>query len=211
MTANTKLIQSIAGALIAEHGEEATEWLDGGGRANVARIVAEWSAAIEEGRWIERLEDVLVLRALRHETHWVEVLGGPHAEALVRELVDDDWRAGGGGAETATRIGEIFAHALLRGDTGEPFESIEYAFREHGDATHQSGTRNGAVGIAQPHASKYFTNFEHLEPPVGHRPLPLSECAGKGTGGKRWSEISAQHCPSGSIKANIEWHHIGGH
>ena len=32
------------------------------------------------------------------------------------------------------RIGEVFAHALLRGDTGEPFESIEYAFREHGEA-----------------------------------------------------------------------------
>ena len=132
MTANTKLIHVIAGALVAEHGEEATEWLDGGGRANVARIVAEWRGAIEEGRWIERLEDVLVLRALRHETHWVEVLGGPDAEALVRELVDEDWRARG--VETATRIGEIFAHALLRGDTGEPFESIEYAFREHGDA-----------------------------------------------------------------------------
>ena len=79
MTANTKLIQAIAGALVAEHGEEATEWLDGGGRANVARIVAEWRAAIEEGRWIERLGDVLLLRALRHETHWVEILGGPDA------------------------------------------------------------------------------------------------------------------------------------
>ena len=77
--------------------------------------------------------------------------------------------------------------------------------------THQSGTRNGAVGIAQPHASKYLTNFEHLEPPVGHRLLPSSDCAGEGTGGKRWSETSAQHCPSGSIKANIEWLHIGGH
>ena len=132
MTSNTKLIGAIASALVAEHGEAATEWLEGGGRANVARIVAEWRAAIEEGRWIERLEDVLVLRALRHETHWVEVLGGPDAEALVRELVDEDWRVRG--VETATRIGEVFAHELLRGDTGEPFESIEYAFREHGDA-----------------------------------------------------------------------------
>ena len=75
---------------------------------------------------------MLVLRALRHETHWVEVLGGPDAEALVCEFVDEDWRARG--VETATRIGEVFAHKLLRGDTGEPFESIEYAFREHGDA-----------------------------------------------------------------------------
>ena len=133
MTANTKLIGAIADALVAEHGGEAAEWLEGGGRANVARIVTEWAAAIEEGRWIERLEDVLVLRALRHETHWVEALGGPDAEALARELVDEDWRARG--VETATRIGEVFAHALLRGDTGEPFEFIEYDWREHGDAT----------------------------------------------------------------------------
>ena len=133
MTVNTKLIQVIADALIGEYGEEATEWLEDGGRQNVERILAEWRAAIEEGRWIERVEDVLVLRALRHESHWVEVLGGPDSDALIRELVDEDWPARG--VETATRIGEIFAHALLRGDTGEPFESIEYDWREHGDAT----------------------------------------------------------------------------
>ena len=46
--------------------------------------------------------------------------------------MDEDWRAQG--VETATRIGEVCAHEFLRGDTGEPFESIEYAFREHGDA-----------------------------------------------------------------------------
>ena len=50
MTANTKLIHAIADALIAEHGEEATQWLEDGGRANVERIVAEWHAAITEGR-----------------------------------------------------------------------------------------------------------------------------------------------------------------
>ena len=104
MTANTKLIHSIADALISEYDEEATE----------------------------RLEDVLVLRALRHEEHWVTVLGGPDTEALIRELVDEDWRARG--VETATRIGEVFAHELLRGDTGEPFESIEYDWREYGSA-----------------------------------------------------------------------------
>ena len=139
MTANTKLIGAIAGALVAGRGEAATEWLDGGGRANVERIVADWGAAIEEGRWIERLEDVLVLRALHLETHWVEVLGGPDAEALVREFVDEDWRTRG--VETATQIGEVFVHALLPGDTGEPFESIEYAFREHGDANPRRGRR----------------------------------------------------------------------
>ena len=104
MTANTKLIQVIADALIGEYDEEATEWLEDGGRANIERIVAEWRAAIEEGRWVERLEDVLVLRALRHEEHRVTVLGGPNTEALIREFVDEDWRARG--VETATRIGE---------------------------------------------------------------------------------------------------------
>ena len=132
MTANTKLIHAIADALIGEYDEEATEWLEDGGRANIERIVAEWRAAIAEGRWVERLEDVLVLRALRHEEHWVTVRGGPDTEVLIRELVDEDWRARG--VETATRIGDVFAHELLRGDTGEPFESIEYDWREHGSA-----------------------------------------------------------------------------
>ena len=132
MTANTTLIHAIAQALIGEYGDEATGWLEDGGRANVERIAAEWRTAIEEGRWIERTEDVLVLRALRHEEQWVEVLGGPDAETLIRELVDEDWRARG--VETTTRIGEVFAHELLRGDTGEPFESIEYDWRQHGNA-----------------------------------------------------------------------------
>ena len=131
MTTNTKLTCAIADALVGAYGRDATEWLESGGRANVERIVAEWCAAIEEGGWIERLGDVLVLRAVRHEEHWVEVLGGPDAEDLIREFVDEDWRARR--VEAAMRIGEVFAHELLRGDTGEPFESIEYAFREHGD------------------------------------------------------------------------------
>ena len=73
--------------------------------------------------------------------------------------------------------------------------------------THQPGTGDGAVGVAQPHTGKYLTIFEHLEPPIGHRHLPLSECAGEGTGEKWWSETSAQQCRSGSIKANIGWRH----
>ena len=80
MAANTEFIGVIADALVSDQGEEATEWLEGGGRTRVPRIVAEWRATIEEGRWIERLEVLLVLRALRHETHWVEVLDGPDAE-----------------------------------------------------------------------------------------------------------------------------------
>ena len=55
------------------------------------------------------------------------------------------------------------------------------------------------IGIAQPHARQYLTIFEHLEPPIGHRPLLLNECAGEGTGEKWWSETSAQQCRSGSI------------
>ena len=51
---------------------------------------------------------------------------------LIRGLADEDWCARG--VETTTRIGEVFAHELLRGDTGEPFESIEYDWREHGNA-----------------------------------------------------------------------------
>ena len=54
MTANTKLIGALAGALVAEHGEEATKWLEGGGRATVARIVVEWRAAIEGGGPLDR-------------------------------------------------------------------------------------------------------------------------------------------------------------
>ena len=41
MTANTKLIHAIADALVGEYGEEATEWLECGGRANVERILGE--------------------------------------------------------------------------------------------------------------------------------------------------------------------------
>ena len=52
--------------------------------------------------------------------------------------------------------------------------------------------------------------FEHLEPPIGHRLLPLKNCAGEGTGRNWWSETSAQRCRSGSIKANTEWLHLGG-
>ena len=46
-----------------------------------------------------------------------------------------------------------------------------------------------------------------FEPPIGHRHLPLSECAGEGTGETWWSETSAQQCRSGSIKANMGWRH----
>ena len=50
---NTKLIHAIADALIGEYGEEATEWLEDGGRANVERILGEWRAQAPRGRRAE--------------------------------------------------------------------------------------------------------------------------------------------------------------
>ena len=132
MNANTHLVHSIADALIETHGEDAIDWLEGGGRATVERAVACWRAAIAEDAWIDRPADLLVLRALRHVEHVVELAGGARIEARIRALVDEDrhgWRPG-----AKARIGEVFAHELLRGETGAPFESIDYAFREHGEA-----------------------------------------------------------------------------
>ena len=132
MNANTHLIHAIADALIEAHGEDAIDWLEGGGRAAVERGVAGWRAAIAEGAWIDRPADLLVLRALRHVEHVAELEGGARIEARIRALVDEDRHGRRPGAKA--RIGEVFAHELLRGETGEPFESIEYAFREHGEA-----------------------------------------------------------------------------
>jgi len=132
MNANTHLVHAIADALIEAHGEDATEWLECGGRAEVERCVAGWRATIAEGAWIDRPEDVLVLRALRHVEHTVELEGGARIEARIRALADEDWHGRRPGAKA--RIGEVFAHELLLGDTGEPFESIEHAWREHGEA-----------------------------------------------------------------------------
>ena len=132
MNANTHLIHAIADALIEAHGEDAIDWLEGGGRAEVERGVAGWRTAIAEGVWIHRPADLLVLRALRHVEHVVELEGGARIEARIRALVDEDRHGRRPGAKA--RIGEVFAHELLRGETGEPFESIEYAWREHGEA-----------------------------------------------------------------------------
>ena len=131
MNANTHLIHAIADALIEAHGEDALDWLEGGGRAVVERGVAGWRAAIADGAWIDRPADILVLRALRHVEHGVELEADMRIKTRLRALVDED-RRGRPGAKA--RIGEVLAHALLRGDTGEPFESIEYAWREHGEA-----------------------------------------------------------------------------
>ena len=132
MTANTNLIHIVADALIEAHGQDATEWLECVGRAAIERGVAGWHGAIAENAWINRPEDILVLGALRHIEHVVELAGGARIEARIRALVDEDWH--GRRPEAKRRIGEVFAHELLLGDTDETFESIECAFREHGEA-----------------------------------------------------------------------------
>ena len=132
MNANTHLVHTIADALIEAHGEDAIDWLEGEGRAAVERGVAGWRAVIAEGAWINRPADLLVLRALRRVEHTVELEGDARIEARIRALADEDRLGRRPGARS--RIGEVFAHELLRGDAGEPFESIEYAWREHGEA-----------------------------------------------------------------------------
>ena len=84
MNANTQLIHVIADALIEAHGEDATEWLECGGRTVVDRGVAGWRAAIAEGAWIDRPADILVLRPLHHVEHIVELAGGARIEARIR-------------------------------------------------------------------------------------------------------------------------------
>ena len=86
MNANTHLVHAIADALIGAHGEDAIDWLEGEGRAAVERGVAGWRAAIAEGAWIDRPADLLVLRALRHVEHVVELEGDARIEARIRAL-----------------------------------------------------------------------------------------------------------------------------
>ena len=59
MTTSADLIHAIADALIEAHGQDATEWLDCGGRAAVERDLARWRVAIADGAWIDRPEDIL--------------------------------------------------------------------------------------------------------------------------------------------------------
>ena len=102
------------------------------GRGAIGRGVAGWRAEIAEDAWLDRPEDVLVLCALRHIEHLVELAGGARIKARSRAFVDEDWHGRRHGAKA--RIGEVFAHELFLGDTGEPFESIGYAFREHDES-----------------------------------------------------------------------------
>ena len=112
MATNTNLIHAIADALIETHGQDGTEWLECGGRAKVERGVAGGRAAIEDGAWTDRPEDTLVLRALRHVEHTVELAGDARIEPRIRALVDEDWLGRRRGAKA--RIGEIFVSDVQR-------------------------------------------------------------------------------------------------
>ena len=48
-------------------------------------------AASGQNACLERPEDVLVLRALRHIEHVVELAGGARIKGRIRALVDEDW------------------------------------------------------------------------------------------------------------------------
>ena len=112
MTTNTNLIHAIADALIETHGQDGTEWLECGGRAKVERGVAGWRAAIGDGAWTDRPEDILVLRALRHVEHTVELAGDARIEPRIRALVDEDRHGRRRGAKA--RIGEVFVSDVQR-------------------------------------------------------------------------------------------------
>ena len=112
MTTNSYLIHAIADILIEAHGQDGTEWLQCGGRAKVERGVAGRRAAIGDGAWTDRPEDILVLRALRHVEHTVELAGDARIEPRIRALVDEDWHGRRRGAKA--RIGEVFVSDVQR-------------------------------------------------------------------------------------------------
>ena len=112
MTTNTNLIHAIAGVLIETHGQDGTEWFECGGHATVERGVAGWRAAIGDGAWTDRPEDILVLRALPHVEHTVGLAGDARIEPRIRALVDEDWHERRRGAKP--RIGEVFVSDIQR-------------------------------------------------------------------------------------------------
>ena len=85
MTTSTKVIDAIADALIAEYDQNATEWLQSGGRANVQRIVAEW-ANVRSGRHgSERIEPRPQIPLLTNST--VAHAFASHAHCHLRYLL----------------------------------------------------------------------------------------------------------------------------
>ena len=112
MTTNTHLIHAITDALFDAHGQDGTVWLECGGLAEVERGVAGWRAAIGDGAWTDRPEDILVLRALRHVEHTVELAGDARIELRIRALIDEDCHGRRRGAKA--RIGEVFVPDVQR-------------------------------------------------------------------------------------------------
>ena len=112
MTTSTNPIDAIADALIGTRGQDRTEWLECGGRAEVDRGVAGWWAAIEDGAWTDRPEDTLVLRALRHVKLTAELVGDARIEPRIRAFVDEDRQGRWHGAKE--RIGEVFVSDVQR-------------------------------------------------------------------------------------------------
>ena len=106
MTANTKLIGAIADALVAEHGEEAAEWLEGGGRAHVARIVSHPRTAGVEVRFAGQAlsgasaEDIEALEE-REATERLEALS--------------EWLAGGSEETPADESHALTGQSFLTG------------------------------------------------------------------------------------------------
>ena len=74
-----------------------SEPVEGGG--------AGWRAAIGDGVWTDRPEDILVLWVLRHLEHAVEFSGDARIEPRIRALVDEDRYGRRHGAKA--RIGEV--------------------------------------------------------------------------------------------------------
>ena len=62
-------------------------------------------SAIGDGAWTDRPEDILVLPALRHVEHTVELAGDARIEPRIRALVDKDRHGRRRGAKV--RRGEI--------------------------------------------------------------------------------------------------------
>ena len=113
MTTNTNLIHAIADALIETHGRDRRVWFKCGGRAKVERGVAGWRATIRDGARTDRPEDILVLRALQHVEHTVELAGDTRIEPRrVRALVDEGRHGRRRGAKA--RIGEVFVSDVQR-------------------------------------------------------------------------------------------------
>ena len=202
MSTNADLFHAIADALMKAHGQDATEWIEHGCRAAIGLGVAGWRTEIAEDSWLDRPEDVRVIRAMRHIEDVVELAGGARIKARIRALVDEDWNGQRHGAKV--RIGEVFAHEFLLGDTGEPFESIEYTFREHGEAVRGEDDEqpwNAAPTLSGPEArvEVCLAEVQYVERCARPVPRPAATGApGEGDGGRgRRVRVGVGRCRQG--------------